>query len=389
MAMTRTKEETKGTNVPLLDLRLQYQSIREEVRLAVERVLDSQHFILGPEVTALEGEIARYCQCEFAVGLSSGTDALLASLMAIGVAPGDEIITSAFSFFATAGSIARAGAKPVFVDIDPHTFTISAHGFAKAINAHTRAIIPVHLYGQTADMGPLLDIARKRNLMVIEDAAQAIGADYKGHRVGSLGDVGCLSFYPTKNLGAYGDGGMVTTGDREMADHIKRLRGHGEDRKYFHVEIGGNFRLDELQAAVLRVKMKYLDAWTEARQANATAYRRLFAEAGCVAGVEGNHGFVHLPEEAPDRRHVYNQFVIRCERRDELRSFLLERGIGTEVYYPVPLHLQPCFAFLGHRVGDFPESERAAEQTLALPIYPELQIEQQEIVVRAVSEFFG
>lgn len=371
--------------VPLLDLKAQYVSIREEVREALDRVIESQHFILGPEVELLEREVAAYSQCQFGIGVSSGTDALLVALMAVGVGPGDEVVTTPYSFFATAGAIARLGATPVFVDIDPFTYNIDPRQVESAITKKTRAIIPVHLYGQMADMNPIVKAARAHGLYVIEDAAQAIGAEYTGRRAGSVGDLGCFSFFPSKNLGGFGDGGMVTANDAELADKVKLLRNHGYRPKYYNKVVGGNFRLDAIQAAVLRVKLKYLDDWTAARQKNADIYRRLFSEAGLAVG----NSKVTLPQESPEQRHIYNQFVIRAENRDGLLRYLKGRQIGTEIYYPVPLHLQECFADLNYKPGDFPFSERAARETLALPIYPELTRQMLSDVVGAVADFYS
>jgi len=387
MSNTTTEKRLSSLTVPLLDLKGQYQAIREEVREAMDRVVESQHFILGPEVEALEREVASYCECEFGIGVSSGTDALLAALMAIGIKAGDEIITATYSFFATAGAIARLGARPVFVDIDPLTYNIDPEKIESQITPRTRAIIPVHLYGQVAEMETVMDIASRHNLYVIEDAAQAIGSEYNGRRAGSIGHFGCFSFFPSKNLGGFGDGGMVTANDAELTAKVKLMRNHGYSPKYYNKVVGGNFRLDALQAAVLRVKLKYLDQWTEGRQRNAETYRKLFAESGLVTGVHSGSWKIALPAEAPQRRHIYNQFVIRSIRRDELIEHLKRRQIGCEVYYPVPLHLQECFADLGHKEGDFPASERAARETLALPIYPELTREMIESVVNAIAEF--
>jgi len=349
--------------VPLLDLKAQYASIRDEIQAALNRVVESQTFILGPEVKALENEIAAYCGCAHAIGVSSGTDALLVALMAMDIKPGDEVITSPYSFSATAGSIARLGARPVFVDIDPKTFNIDAAAIPARVTSRTRAIIPVHLFGQIADMPPILEIARKYKLRVIEDAAQAIGAELNGVRAGSIGDVGCISFYPSKNLGGFGDGGMIVTNDGNLADRIRLLRNHGFRTKYYNEVLGGNFRLDEIQAAVLRVKLNHLERWTEARRRNSLVYRQNLAETSSV----------ELPWEAPNSRHVFNQFVIRARRRDKVMAHLKEQGIGCEIYYPVPLHLQPCFKDLsGYKEGDFQISETAAKESLALPIYPEL-----------------
>src|SRR6266480_6259229 len=341
-------QPTASVSVPLLDLKAQYATIRVEIREALDRVIDSQHFILGPEVEALEREVAVYSQCAFAIGVSSGTDALLVALMAIGLKPGDEVITTPYTFFATSGAIARLGGKPVFVDIDPLTFNIDPTKIEAAITDRTRTIIPVHLYGQIAEMNAIMEIANRHNLRVIEDAAQAIGAEYQGRRAGSIGHLGTFSFYPSKNLGGFGDGGMVTTNDAELSDRIKLLRNHGETPKYYSRVIGGNFRLDAIQAAVLRVKLKYLDQWTEARQRNAALYRELFAEAelgvrpaalahlqtdvnsnGAASALREMRGVV-LPTEAANRRHVYNQFVIRSGQRDALMAFLRKRQIGTE-----------------------------------------------------------
>ncbi|MGQ9829958.1 MAG: DegT/DnrJ/EryC1/StrS family aminotransferase [Roseiflexus sp.] len=388
-------------SVPLLDLQAQYATIRDEVRAAVDRVADAQQFILGPEVEALEREVAAYSGCAYGIGVSSGTDALLVALMAIDIHPGDEVITTPYTFFATAGSIARLGAKPVFVDIDPLTFNIDPDAIEARITPRTRVIMPVHLYGQMADMDPIMEIAQRHDLIVIEDAAQAIGAEHKGRRAGSIGHMGCFSFFPSKNLGGFGDGGMVTTNDAALAERIRLLRGHGAHPKYYHKLIGGNFRLDALQAAVLRVKLKYLDSWTAGRQRNAATYRHLFTEtgvtvdppscltAGCRAHSNGacalSPGNVVLPVEAPDRRHIYNQFVIRVAQREQVIATLKARQIGHEIYYPVPLHLQECFAYLGQRPGDLPASECAAATTLALPIYPELTDAMLAAVVEAVA----
>lgn len=367
--------------VPLLDLKAQYAPIREEVRAAIDRVCDAQHFILGPEVEALETEVAAFCQARFAVGVSSGTDALLAALMGVGVGPGDEVITTAYSFFATAGTIARLGARAVFVDIQPDTFNMDASGIAERVTPRTKAILPVHLFGRCCDMDPVLAVARQHRLAVIEDAAQAIGAlDARQRSAGTMGTAGCLSFFPSKNLGGFGDGGMLLANDDAVADRLRVLRVHGSKPKYFHHIVGGNFRLDALQAAVLRVKLKYLASWTKARRDNAEYYRRALHEAGLDSRVV-------VPADTPG--HIYNQFVIRCPDRDGLRRFLHERGIGTEVYYPVPLHLQECFKDLGHREGDFPVAEAAARDSLALPIYPELTEAQQAHVVRSIAAFYA
>jgi dTDP-4-amino-4,6-dideoxygalactose transaminase len=366
-------------NVPLLDLKAQYAPIRDEVRAAIDRVCDSQHFILGPEVQGLEEETARFCGAKFAVGVSSGTDALLAALMAVGVGPGDEVITSSYSFFATAGAVARLGARPVFVDIERDTFNIDARQVEARVGPKTKAILPVHLYGRCATMDPLLALAAARKLALIEDAAQAIGStDAKGRQAGTMGAMGCFSFFPTKNLGGFGDGGLVTTNDPDLAERLRVLRVHGMKPKYYHQLVGGNFRLDALQAAVLRVKLKHLPAWTAGRRANAERYRQLFATAGLGTKVV-------LPGDAPG--HIYNQFVLRVPDRDRLLAFLTERKIGAEVYYPVPLHLQECFAGLGGKKGQLPVSEEMAATTLALPIYPELTEAQQKTVVDSIAAF--
>jgi dTDP-4-amino-4,6-dideoxygalactose transaminase len=385
------------TKVPLLDLKAQYAQIRAEVLPIIETVCASQQFILGEHVRGLETEVAGYCAASAGVGVSSGTDALLLALMALGIGRGDEVITSPFTFFATAGTIARAGARPIFCDIDPESFNLAPAAVEafiesrcrdekgtlinRATGGRIRALMPVHLYGQAADMDSLMRIARRHGLRVIEDAAQAIGTeDANGIRVGSLGDIGCFSFFPSKNLGAFGDAGLCTTNDPELAELMRVLRVHGGKPKYYHALIGGNFRIDELQAAVLRVKLKHLDDWTRARQRNAAFYSRAFERAALGSRV--------ATPRAARGRHIFNQYVIRAERRDELRAALTERGIGTEIYYPVPLHLQQCFAYLGHGAGDFPESERAAAETLALPIYPELSEEQLGAVVAGVSQFY-
>jgi len=367
-------------HVPLLDLKAQYRAIKTEIDAAVAEVFESQYFILGPKVQACERAIADYCRCPHAVGVSSGTDALLMALMAEGIGPGHEVITTPYSFFATAGSIARTGARPVFVDIDPATYNIDPAKVEARITPNTRGLIPVHLFGQMADMDPLMDIARRHNLVVIEDAAQAIGAEYKGRRAGSIGHYGCFSFFPSKNLGAAGDGGMITTSDKSRADKLVCLRDHGSHSRYFHSVVGGNFRLDALQAAVVLVKLTRLDEWTTARQANARRYERLLTQAGLV-GPQG----VRLPAVVADR-HIFNQYVIRAPRRDALLEHLKQHNVGCQVYYPLPLHLQECFADLGGMPGDFPESELAARETLALPIYPELTDEQAAYVVQTIKQ---
>ena len=376
-------------NVPLLDLKAQYRIIKDRVLEVTQQVYESQYFILGPQVEDLEKKIAGYCRTGHAVGVSSGTDALILSLMAAGIGPGDRVISTPYTFFATAGAIARVGATPVFVDIDPDTYNLSPDKLEETIAnlpddalKTVKAVIPVHLYGQCADMDPILEVAATRRWVVIEDAAQAIGAEYKDRRAGSMGDYGCFSFFPSKNLGAFGDGGIVTAGDPQVYERLKILRVHGSKPKYYHKVVGGNFRLDALQAAIVAVKLDYLDGWTSARQDNAARYRELFASAGLTDRV-------HLPVEK-ENRHIYNQFVIRVDAgRDELRSYLGEQGIGTEVYYPVPMHLQDCFSELGYQMGDFPVAEQAANQTLALPIYPELTESQQAYVVEKIGAFFS
>jgi dTDP-4-amino-4,6-dideoxygalactose transaminase len=366
--------------VPLLDLQAQYRPLRDEILAAITRVSDTQRFVMGPEIAALEGELERMLGVGHAVAVSSGTDALLLALMTLGVGAGDEVVTSAYSFFATAGVIARVGARPVFVDIDPVTFNLDPARLAAAITPRTRAIEPVHLFGLSADLDPILDEASRSGVPVIEDAAQAIGATCRSRNVGGIGTIGCFSFYPTKNLGAFGEAGLLTTNDASLARRARLLRSHGMEPKYYHQMVGGNFRMDEIQAAVLRVKAQHLAAWTEARRVNAARYVRMFDDAGL-------RDRVTLPVEPRDRRHVFNQFVILAPDRDGLKRHLDARGIGSEIYYPVPLHLQPCFADLGHRAGEFPHAERAANESLAIPIYGELSVEQQQAVVDAIAAF--
>lgn len=369
-------------SVPALNLKAQYQSIRDEIEPVVRGILESQMFVLGPEVTRLEAEVADYCGAASGIGCASGSDALLLPLLAIDIGPGDEVITTPYTFFATAGSIWRTGAKPVFVDIEPDTFNIDPARIEAAITPRTRAIIPVHLFGQVAEMGPIQEIARRHGLTVLEDAAQAIGSAYHGTRAGTLGDVAAFSFYPSKNLGGFGDGGMVTTNHPQLARRITRLRVHGMEPKYHHHEVGFNSRLDAFQAAVLRVKLRHLDAWTSLRRDVADRYRNLFAS-------HGLEEMVGLPIERQGNFHVYNQFVIRVPAflRDSLRDYLTARKIGSEIYYPIPLHLQVCFASLGHKPGDFPHSEAAARETIALPIYPELTDAEQRYVVGSIRQF--
>jgi dTDP-4-amino-4,6-dideoxygalactose transaminase len=384
--------------VPLLDLQAQYRAIEPEVMDALRDVCARQQFILGPRVAELEARIAEYSGCRFGVGLSSGTDALLAALMALDVGPGDEVITTAFSFFATAGTIARLGARPLFVDIDPTTYNLSPAGVEDLIATQcetragrlidrktggvVKALMPVHLFGQLADMEAFSELARRHEVAVVEDAAQAVGAESPGgRRAGSRGSIGCFSFFPSKNLGAFGDAGMCVTNDPALAERLKVLRVHGGKRKYHHLIVGGNFRLDELQAAVLLVKLKYLDGWTERRQANARSYQTAFQEARL-----GDH--ISTPRALDGHRHIFNQYVVRAERRDDLKDHLLRAGVSTEVYYPVPLHLQPCFAYLGYEPEHCPEALRAARESLAIPIYPELTEDQRRHVVSAVAEFY-
>jgi dTDP-4-amino-4,6-dideoxygalactose transaminase len=367
--------------VPLLDLAAHYAPLRAEVEAAIKAVLDSQHFILGPEVERFEASCAAYCGTPHALGVSSGTDALLLALMAAGVGPGDEVITTPFTFFATAGCIHRVGARPVFADVEPGSFNLDPAAVEALVTPRTCALMPVHLFGQCAEMDPLLDLARERGLVVIEDAAQAIGAEHRGRRAGSMGDVGCFSFFPSKNLGGIGDGGLVTCRDAALHERMKKLRNHGSSPKYFHPLVGGNFRLDAIQAVVLAVKLPRLDGWTAARQRNAALYRER------LAGQEAA-GRLVLPVEAPARRHIWNQFTLRIPggRRDAVRSALNARGIGTEVYYPLPLHLQECFAHLGYRPGSLPQAEAAAAQVLSIPIFPELTLAQIDEVAGALVD---
>jgi dTDP-4-amino-4,6-dideoxygalactose transaminase len=384
--------------VPLLDLKPQYQALKPQLDAALLRVAESQHFILGNDVRTLEAAVASYSQCKFGIGMSSGTDALLIALMALDIGAGDEVVTTPYSFFATAGTVARVGARPAFVDIERDTFNISPAAIERFLEsaceprdgvlvnrktgARVRALMPVHLYGQVADMARIVEIARRHRLAIIEDAAQAIGAeDAQGRRACSTGDIGCLSFFPTKNLGAFGDAGMCVTNDPALAQKLEILRVHGGKPKYFHRVIGGNFRLDEIQAAVLNVKLPHLDAWSVARQRNAAFYDAAFRAAGCGDAV------VTPPPAPRGARHIYNQYCIRTARRDELRAHLTEHGVGTEIYYPLSLHMQECFAFLRHRPEDFPEALRAAQETLALPIFPELTEAQLQYVVDCIAGF--
>jgi len=366
--------------IPLLDLVAQHQTIREEMMAAVTRVFDTQQFVMGAGVEAFERDAAQYCNVKHAIGCASGSDALLLALMVLGVGPGDEVITTAYSFFATASAITRLDAKPVFVDIARDDFNLNVELLERAITPKTRAILPVHLYGQCARMDVILEVAARHDLPVVEDAAQAVGAEFRGRRAGTMGLIGAFSFFPSKNLGGAGDGGMMTTGDDELAAKLRMLRVHGMEPKYYHQVVGINSRLDALQAAVLGVKLRHLDQWSEARRANAARYDRLFVEAGVEEIV--------LPKVHADGRHIFNQYTIRCERRDELKAQLQNAGVGTEIYYPVPLHLQECFAFLGCKAGDLPETESAAGECLSLPIYAELNAEQQQYVVEQIAKFY-
>jgi dTDP-4-amino-4,6-dideoxygalactose transaminase len=378
---TPTSAQPTVQQVPLLDLKAQYAQIRAEVLNAVTRVFESQQFILGAEVDALETELASALGVKHATGVSSGTDALLVAMMALGIGPGDEVITTTYSFVATAGSIVRLGATPVLVDIDPETYNIDPAGVQAALTSRTKAIMPVHLFGLTAECGKLIQLANQHGAVLIEDACQAIGAQYHGRPAGSMGTVGCFSFFPSKNLGGAGDGGLVTTNDDDLAERIRLLRGHGAEKQYVHRVVGGNFRLDALQAAVLRVKLRHLQSWTEARRRNASRYRSLFDEFR-LAGV------VTTPTEPDGYFHVYNQYVIGTAKRDALRRHLQDRGIGTAVYYPIPFHAQECFRSKNYATGAFPHADRASASTLALPIYSELTAEQQARVVESIAAFF-
>lgn len=367
--------------VPLLDLKAQYREIRSEVLAALEAVCDDQGFILGARVVELEKAVSAYVGSTYAVGVASGSDALLVSLMALGVGQGDEVITVPFTFFATTGAVSRVGARPVLVDIRPDTFNIDPGRIERAITAKTKAIIPVHLFGQCAEMDTVLDIAGRRGIRVVEDAAQAIGAARHGRKTGTFGDTGCFSFFPSKNLGGFGDGGMITTNDQALRDRLAMLRVHGSRVKYAHELVGVNSRLDALQAAVLLVKLQHLEAWTEGRRRNAAAYGRLFEDAKLTE-------MITLPRAQPEHHHVFNQYTIRARDRDALRAFLKERGVATEVYYPLPLHLQPCYQDLGYAKGAFPVSERASEEVLSLPIYAELSEDQLTYVVDTIAAFY-
>lgn len=386
-------------NVPLLDLKLQYNSMKDELEAAMLKVAQSQMLILGPEVKKLETTLAEYCGAGFAVGVSSGTDALLTALMALEIKPGDEVILPDYSFFATAGVVARLGGTPVFVDCDPVTFNIDPSGVKNSINARTKAIIPVHLYGQSADMDPIMEISREYGIPVVEDCAQAIGVEYKNHKkVGSMGLFGCYSFYPTKNLGGFGDGGLVVTSDEKMYQKLLQMRNHGMEPKYYHKFVGGNFRLDAIQAAVLNVKFPHLENWNNKRRANADLYAKYFKAAG-LAEKTGATEFdvankVLLPKavyksDSLRNYHIYNQYIVRVEKRDEMRKFLSENSIGSEIYYPVPFHKQECFAYLGTNPTYFPSSDFAADHSIALPIFPELTEEQIKFVVSKFAEFLA
>lgn len=370
--------------VPLFDISRQHQVLEQEIAAAMQKVCSSGRFILGPDCTDLETATAKYCHAKHAISCASGSDAILLALMAFDIGPGDEVICPSYTFFATASAVARLGATPIFVDIDPKSFNIDVRLIADEITSKTKAILPVHLYGQCVDMGPLMALARQHGLKVIEDSCQAIGAEYQGKRTGALGDVACFSYYPTKNLGAYGDGGMLTTDDDALADKLRLLRGHGMQPRYYHQIIGINSRLDSLQAAVLNVKLPHLDSWTEARQQRAERYTAAFNAVGLTDVLD-------LPVVEAERRHVWNQYIVRVRdgKRDALRAFLAERKVGTEIYYPVPLHQQACFQYLGCTLGTLPETERAAFETLALPIFPELTIDEQRTVVEQIGAFFG
>ena len=363
--------------IPLLDLKRQYKEIGSKIQEAILGLLESGNYVLGPAVERFEEEVAEYCCSDYAICCASGTDALLLALMALGISDGDEVITTPYSFFSTASVIWRLHAKPVFCDIDPSTYNINPELIPERITDRTKAILPVHLYGQMADMDKISEIAKKHNLFVIEDAAQALGAEYKGKKSGILSDIGCFSFFPTKNLGGYGDGGMIVTNNKELADKMVMLRVHGSSPKYYHKVVGINSRLDAIQAVALSVKLKYLDQWNEARRKNVALYNELLAGADII-----------LPKEASDCRHIYNQYTIRCKDRDRLREYLKGKGIATEIYYPLPLHLQECFKDLGYKEGDFPEAESSAKETLSIPIYPELTEGELREVTDAIISFF-
>ena len=370
------------TSVPLLDLKAQYKNIKDEIEPVVKEVMESQYFIGGPVLKKFETNVADYCQSKFALGVSSGTDALLLALMALDIKPGDEVIVPVYSFFATAGCVSRLNAKPVFVDINPVTYNIDPEKIEAAITSKTKAVIPVHLYGQLADMDAIMTIAKKHQLFVIEDAAQAIGSENeKGQRAGTFGDIGCFSFFPSKNLGGFGDGGLVTTNDESLYNKMDYLKNHGANPKYYHKMIGGNFRLDALQAAVLDIKLKYLDNWTEGRQRNADFYDNGLKNRDLL-------DYIDPPKRVKGYRHIFNQYILRCQRRDDLLNYLKSQNIGCEIYYPVTFNNQECFAYLGYKQGDFPEAERAASETLAIPVYPELNKEQKEYILASLKNFY-
>lgn len=368
--------------VPLLELHTQYQRLKSEIQQALDDLMTRQQFILGPEVASLEEKIASFCGTEYAVGVSSGTDALLLALMALGISRGDEVITTPFTFFATAGVVARLGARPVFADIDPETFNIDPAKAEDAVTGKTRAFLPVHLFGRCASMERMANLAESRGLFIVEDAAQAIGAEIDGGKAGSVGVAGCFSFFPAKNMGAFGDAGMIVTKDKKLNERLRKMRVHGSSEKYLYEEVGGNFRMDTLQAAILLVKLKYLEEWTACRLERARTYTVLLKDAGLT-------GEEIVTPEIPGEGHVFHQYVVRARKRDDLRDFLRANEIHTGVYYPLPLHLQPCFRDLGYREGDFPESEKASREVLALPMYPELAKEAQEHVVRTIQKFYG
>jgi dTDP-4-amino-4,6-dideoxygalactose transaminase len=370
------------SQVPLLDLKAQYKTIRSEIVHAIEEVIESQYFIGGPKLKIFEENIAKYCQTKFALGVSSGTDAILLALMALGIGSEDEVIVPVYSFFATAGCVSRVNAKPVFVDIDPDTFNIDAAKIENLISSKTKAIIPVHLYGQLAEMDAIKKIADKHNISVIEDAAQAIGAmNEKQKAAGTFGDIGCFSFFPSKNLGAFGDGGLVTTDSETLYNIMEYMKNHGANPKYYHKMIGGNFRLDAIQAAILDIKLSYLDKWTEGRQKNALYYDRGFEERNLIP-------FVTTPFKKSGYRHIFNQYILRCKDRDELLQFLQKKNIGCEIYYPVTFNNQECFKYLGYKRGDFPEAEKAADETIAIPIYPELENHQKDYIMDSIMDFY-
>jgi dTDP-4-amino-4,6-dideoxygalactose transaminase len=378
---TITREKPVVAPFPLVDLKAQYRSIKPEVDAAIQRVMDSQHFILGPEVESFEKEVADYCGTRFAIACASGSDALLLVLMALEAGPGDEVVTSPFTFVATAGAIARLGARPVFVDIDPGTYNLDTAKLEAAITSRTKAIIPVHLFGMAAEMDAIMKIANQRGIPVIEDAAQAIGATYDGKPAGSIGLCGCFSFFPSKNLGGAGDGGMITTNDAALADKLRVLHLHGGHTKYEYELMGMNSRLDALQAAILRVKLRHLDSWSDGRRRNAARYDELFTRLGL-------NREIRLPQIQNRCTHIYNQYVIRVSCRNELKTFLRDCGVPSEIYYPLPLHLQQAFAYLGYKTGDFPESEAASEEVLALPVFPEMAEDQQNLVVDSIAAFY-